>query len=72
MEERSAANHLTRIAHRYIAAAKLGKYGACHPFRHTMATLMHGNGPDIRYIQQILSVLKAKNAFSYPDFTCPS
>ena len=37
-----------------IDAAKLGKSGSCHLFRHTMATLMHENGADIRYIQEML------------------
>jgi len=37
-----------------IDAAKLGKTGSCHLFRHTMATLMHEGGADIRYIQQML------------------
>ena len=35
-------------------AAKLGKSGACHLFRHTMATLMLEGGADIRFIQQML------------------
>jgi len=47
-------DHLTWIARRYIARAKLGKSGACHLFRHSMATLMHENGADIRCIQQML------------------
>jgi integrase/recombinase XerD len=36
-----------------LDAAKLGKTGAWHLFRHTMATLMHEGGADIRYIQQM-------------------
>ncbi len=47
-------DHLTYIARKHIAAAKLGKSGACHLFRHSMATLMHENGADIRCLQQIL------------------
>jgi integrase/recombinase XerD len=38
----------------YVDAASLGKRGACHLFRHTMATLMLENGADIRFIQQML------------------
>ena len=34
--------------------AGIGKRGACHLFRHTMATLMLENGADIRFIQQML------------------
>ena len=45
---------LTQVVRRYIEAANLGKTGACHIFRHTMATLMLENGADIRYIQQML------------------
>jgi integrase/recombinase XerD len=45
---------LTQVVRRYIEAANLGKGGACHLFRHTMATLMLENGADIRYIQQML------------------
>ena len=42
------------LVRKHVANAKLGKEGACHLFRHTMATLMHENGADIRCIQQLL------------------
>src|SRR5207245_1982279 len=41
-------------ARRYVEAAGIGKTGACHIFRHTMATLMLEGGADIRYIQAML------------------
>jgi len=45
---------LTALVSRYIAAAKLGKTGSCHVFRHTAATQMLENGADIRFIQAML------------------
>jgi integrase/recombinase XerD len=47
-------DHLTFVVKGRIEAAKTGKAGACHLLRHTMATLMHENGADIRHIQAIL------------------
>ena len=47
-------DHLSYMVKERIDAAKLGKTGSCHLFRHTMATLMHEGGADIRYIQQML------------------
>lgn len=47
-------NHLSWLARRYVSSAALGKSGACHIFRHTMATLMLEGGADIRYIQAML------------------
>jgi len=38
----------------YLAEAGITKPGACHLFRHTMATLMLENGADIRFIQAML------------------
>jgi integrase/recombinase XerD len=45
-------DHLTAEVRKHIASQ--GKPGACHLLRHCMATHMHENGADIRFIQQIL------------------
>lgn len=45
---------MSRTVASYIDKANIGKRGACHLFRHTMATLMLENGADIRYIQAML------------------
>jgi len=47
-------NHLSWLARQYVKSAEIGKSGACHIFRHTMATLMLEGGADIRYIQAML------------------
>ncbi len=46
--------NLSSLMCRYVQAAQIGKKGACHIFRHTMATLMLDNGADIRFIQAML------------------
>jgi integrase/recombinase XerD len=45
---------LTERLHRHVQAADVGKPGSVHIFRHTMATLMHDGGADIRDLQEIL------------------
>jgi integrase/recombinase XerD len=45
---------MSNLVRDYIAQANLGKSGACHTFRHTMATLMLEGGANLRYIQQML------------------
>ncbi|MCP5197956.1 MAG: site-specific tyrosine recombinase XerC [Gammaproteobacteria bacterium] len=47
-------NRLTDLVKKYIEQAGISKPGACHLFRHTMATLMLDNGADIRHLQAIL------------------
>lgn len=47
-------NRLSKMVKDYVVAANLGKTGACHLFRHTMATVMLDGGADIRYIQEML------------------
>jgi len=47
-------NRPTQLVRQYVIAAELGKTGACHLFRHTMATLMLEHGADIRFIQAML------------------
>ena len=47
-------DRLTQLASRYVKASGVPKAGACHLFRHTMATLMLEGGADIRYIQAML------------------
>ena len=47
-------NRLTDLVKKYIEKSGVEKPGACHIFRHTMATLMLDHGADIRHIQAIL------------------
>ena len=52
--ERMNLNLLGDLMRRHVEAAGILTPGACHIFRHAMATHMLENGADIRYIQAIL------------------
>ena len=47
-------SRMTQLVRTYVSQAELGKRGACHLWRHTMATAMLENGADIRFIQAML------------------
>lgn len=47
-------HQLTRVASKYVKRSGVRKSGACNLFRHSTATLMHQNGADIRYVQDML------------------
>lgn len=56
---------LSTTVSNHIRKARLGKYGSCHLFRHTMATLMLENGADIRFIQAMLGHADLKSTQIY-------
>lgn len=47
-------HQLSELVKRRLQQAGIKKEGACHLFRHTLATMMMDNGADIRFIQAML------------------
>jgi integrase/recombinase XerD len=65
-----ALDYLTELVRGYVdkalsAEGQSGKRGACHLFRHTMATLMLEGGADIRFIQAMLGHAKLTSTQIY-------
>jgi integrase/recombinase XerD len=60
---------LSRLARKYLDAAGVKKRGACHLFRHAMATLMLENGADVRFIQDILGHTSLESTQVYTHVT---
>jgi integrase/recombinase XerD len=58
-------NHLSWLARQYVNSVGICKGGACHIFRHTMATLMLEGGADIRYIQAMLGHVRLDTSQTY-------
>jgi integrase/recombinase XerD len=65
--EAFSLDHLTAVVREHVMAADIGKQGACHLFRHAMATQMLEGGADIRFIQAILghADLKATQLYTH-------
>jgi integrase/recombinase XerD len=58
-------NALSFLVLKYVKTSKIGKFGSCHMFRHTMATQMLEGGADIRFIQQMLGHSSLKSTEIY-------
>ena len=60
-----ALDYLTELVRGYVEASGITKRGACHLWRHTMATLMLEGGADIRFIQAMLGHSKLETTQVY-------
>lgn len=65
LRTRFSPERMSLLVRQYVATANLGKIGACHLFRHTMATLMLEGGADIRFIQAMLGHVKIETTQVY-------
>ena len=47
-------DYFSQLVREYLVKAGISKPGACHLFRHTMATVMLEGGADVRFVQEML------------------
>ena len=81
-------DRLTQLVRDHVKTSGVAKEGACHLFRHTLATVMLEGGADIRYVQAMLGhaelsttqiyaqvsirALQAVHAATHPGATQPT
>jgi integrase/recombinase XerD len=66
------AGPLSRLVADFVTAAYLGKRGACHLFRHTMARLMLEAGADLRFNQAMLGYASIVSTQVYTYVAIPN
>lgn len=62
-------DYLSQRVRQYVAAAGLEKPGACHLFRHSMATAMLEGGADVRFVQEMLGHVSLETTQLYTRVT---
>ena len=66
-----SSNQLTERVRGYFGRARVASRGACHLFRHAMATQMLENGADVRYVQAQLGHVELQTTQRYTRVTVP-
>lgn len=63
------ARRVGEVAKYYVDEAKLDKKGACHLFRHAMATHFLENGAEVKFIQQMLGHKNMASTDAYANMS---
>ncbi len=62
-------DYFSQLVREYLEAAGIEKPGACHLFRHTMATAMLEGGADVRFVQEMLGHVSLETTQLYTRVT---